>query len=90
MTIVRFTQHSGYTYYYTDWDNNMSGEYVPLTEYQELKTHMESLAKESYELKGLIQRILNFSPPLIDDCFDSDVESYQKLKQLFNDCREAL
>lgn len=28
MTIVKFTQHTGYTYYYTDWDGDMSGEYV--------------------------------------------------------------
>ncbi len=59
MTIVKFTQHSGYTYYHTDWDGNMSGEYVPLADYQALKTHMESLAKESYELKGLIRRVVD-------------------------------
>ncbi len=70
---------------------DVAGEYVPLAEYQELKTHMVSLARESYELKGLIRRVLNFSPSLlIDDCFDSDGEWYQKLKQLFNDCQEAL
>ncbi len=57
MTIVKFTQHSGY--YHTDWDGDMSGEYVPLAEYQALKTHMESLAKESYELKGLIRRVVD-------------------------------
>lgn len=52
--IVKFTQHSGYTYYYTDWDGDMSGEYVPLAEYHELQDKdlalIESLAKEIGEL----------------------------------------
>ena len=83
MTIVKFTQHSGY--YHTDWDGDMSGEYVPLAEYQALKTHMESLAKETYQLKGLIRRVINM--PLLDN-YDS--EYFRKLGQLLKDCQEAL
>ena len=90
MTIVKFTQHSGYTYYHTDWDGDMSGEYVPLTEYQDLKTHMESLTKESYELKGLLRRVINIGPEVFDDITMDFNEKSSKLVQLLRDCRGAL
>ncbi len=45
MAIVKFTQHSGY--YYTDWDGDMSGEYVPLVEYLELKQGFVNTPKET-------------------------------------------
>ncbi len=76
------------------------GEYVPLAEYQMLKAqyqelvdsstaNIKSLVSQRYQLQMLIRRVLNFSPPLLDDCFDNGV-AYEKLKQLFNDCREVL
>ena len=43
-----------------------SGEYVPLTEYQALKSHAELLAKETYELKGLLRRVNEIGPKLTD------------------------
>jgi len=105
MTIVKFTQHSGYMYYYTDWDGNMSGEYVPLAEYQELRSQyqgladssndaIQSLVKQRSELQALIQRVIKVG----DDLF-SDPELnpnwhwkdyLMELDKLVVDCREAL
>lgn len=77
MTIVKFTQHSDYTYYYTDWDGDMSGEYVPLAEYQALQAQyrelgdssndaIQSLVKQRSKLKALIQRVVEIGPNLSD------------------------
>ena len=88
MTIVKFTQHSGY--YHTDWDGDMSGEYVPLADYQALKTHMESLAKESYELKGLIRRVIYIGPEIYDNWDDVEGWKSDRLTYLLKDCQEAV
>ena len=66
------------------------GDYVPLAEYQALKTHMESLAKESYELKGLIRRVIYIGPEIYDNWDDVEGWKSDRLTYLLNDCQEAL
>ena len=89
-TIVKFYQHSGYiNYWYADKDAK-DGEYVPLAEYQALKTHMESLAKESYQLKGLIRRVIEIGPEIYDNWDDIEGWKSDRLTQLLKDCQEAL
>lgn len=100
MTIVRFTQHPGYTHYY---DNDMSGEYVPLAEYQALKAQyrelgdssndaIQSLVKQRSKLQSLIQRVNEIGPNLFDlvwfDDYQTDMSP--ELKQLLADLKEAV
>ncbi len=70
-------------------NENVSGEYVPLAEYEEFKNHMESLVKESYELKGLIRRVLD-SNVYDRQSLHGVVYKSPDLEQLLKDCQEAL
>jgi hypothetical protein len=66
-----------------------SDEYVPLAEFEVLETHTNLLARETYELKVLLRRVIEISL-LFDDCYDYDTEAYRKLNQLILDCEAAL
>ncbi len=90
MNIVEFYKDGEYRYG-CEQLGDMSGEYVPLSEYQALKTHMESLAKESYELKGLIQRVVEMGWSLVDELGEAGWNAQSpELIQLLQDCQEAL
>ena len=90
MTIIEFYKDGEYRYG-CEQPGDMSGEYVPLAEYQALKTHMESLAKESYQLKGLIRRVIDIGPDLLDDTEVPYNPTFKSiLEQLFKDCQEAI
>ncbi len=71
-------------------NEDASGEYVPLSDHQALRTHMESLAKETYQLKGLIRRVINIGPEIYDNWDDVEGWKSDRLTQLLEDCREAL
>ncbi len=93
MTIVKFTQHSGYTYYYTDWDGDMSGEYVPLAEYLELLNLINELGEKDVQnrlligkLKALIQRAIDIKPNLGGHYAWQNEE----LIQLLKDCKQEV
>ena len=83
-TIVKFTRFTETLYQASIIV--AEGEYVPLPEHQALKTHMESLAKETYELKGLIRRVVELLPHTYDY---QQLES-EDIKQLLADCQGAL
>ena len=63
-------------------------ECVPLAEHKALEAHTRLLATEVHELRGLLRRVVEM--PLIDDCYDSDTQSFNKLEQLLLDCEESL
>ena len=75
---------------------SLSGEYVPLAKHKALETHAGLLAKEVYELKGLLRRVVEVGPALFDDeGWNRDAEMYEnsqsnELFQLLLDCREVL
>jgi len=75
--IVKFTWDvlNGWT---CDKSPSMSGEYVPLAEYQELRGQyqeladnsndaIQSLVKQRSKLQALIQRVVELSPDLYDE-----------------------
>lgn len=94
MTIVRFNMgYLGGWHRYTclsDDTNDMSGEYVPLAEYQALEAHMKLLAKETYELKGLLRRVVERGWTLVDEFGDGWNAQSPQLAQLLGDCQEVL
>jgi len=55
--IVRFNLHSGYTYYYTNWDGDMSGEYVPLAEYQDAINLINELGEKDVQNHLKIEKL---------------------------------
>ena len=80
--------------WYRCWLESQQYEDVSLAEYQDPKTHIESLAKESYELKGLIRRVINVGNELFSDPELSPnwhwKDYLMDLDKLVVDCREAL
>lgn len=99
MTIVKFNQHSGYTYYYTDWNGDMSGEYVPLAEYQEAINLVNELGEKDVQnrlqidkLKVLIHLRAELGLNIFDLVWfdDYQTDTSPKLKQLLADCQEGV
>ena len=86
----------GIASYNANRSEDISGEYVPLAEYKALETHMQSLATEVYELKGLLRRWVEIEPALFnDEEWNREAEVYENcqtsaLQQLLLDCKEAI
>ncbi len=94
MTTIEFHLYHDMTHlgsiYYSDQVGDKSGEYVPLAEHKALDAHAGLLAKEVYELKGLLRRWVWMSRIM---SFISSVNlelECTRLEQLLLDCQEAL
>ncbi len=96
-TIIKFVRyHEGVADSYAcDWPGNATGEYVPLAEYNALRSECDKIADErleqamrTNELKALIKRVIEIGPRLDD----SDIVEGQTpvLIQLLKDCQDAI
>lgn len=101
-TIVKFRYHQTDGYRCLT-SGDMSGEYVPLAEYQALAVQyrelgdssndaIQSLVKQRSQLQALIQRVNELGLNIFDLVWfdDYQTDTSPKLKQLLADCQEVL
>ncbi len=94
MTTIEFHLYHDMTHlgsiYYSDQVGDKSGEYVPLSEHQALQTHANLLAKEVYDLRGLLRRVVEIGPELFDNIEVYENHKTPQLIQLLRNCKEAI